>query len=1026
MSAAEKLLAPLEEFLVSLNDFEFEKIIGKGGYSEVWLATHKETGEKCAIKKLFLQKLEGLNLQSYVREVQILACCHDLFILPFQGFTNTFPYSIVTEYIPKGSLYEALQHRPGAPRLSPSHKTLIAIGISHGMMELHRQGVMHRDLKTLNILLDDRLLPRICDFGISRFADDSDEMTKEIGTPHWMAPEMWESDHYTEKVDVYAFGMILWEMVTEQTPFKGKSSIQVATAVCKNNERPPIPSSCPTTLKNLIQMCWHRDPEKRPSFKQIFHALSEKKTMFRHTDPRSINAILMLIKEEEKKRMNDPLQHLISRKTKRKKKERDEEYYQMQQRHKQLKEEIKQKQLKQQQQINEEIKPTKDRSEHSSPSHSDKNEEHLHPQSFPRVFKEDPVAPAAHSHINQNIPLPPKIGPHLPEYPGRIGSLPAPPVFNPPTSKQPVSVAPQLPKFPNFTVNKENALTQNSATSSTSSMSFQLESEFPMVYPPKFVPLQSSEKKQANDALTESEASNKNENIDLDGDQLNIENLDQEDSISINLEYTLDDLNDVSDPAQFKRALTYILHHLNFYQSNEVFAIISKYFYPKSKENQLITLFILCKLNKIFSKQNSLISQFAELNLHQELPFNDSMFLIYNCQILNYVISYDINKIQSQIMVHLANVIMSLANSNDNNKEIYSEHVLNVFGKFFINMNGYYDSNTVIRAFFSMRNVIITQNQSENVSLVYLRIIFYLYQHYSWVKEMHLIDVTNSLSLYFNLNQSAILNELYNFILTFNELTPYVPLDKIVLHLSNPLVCSQSVKFILHLDAVPSSKRLVKGLVSLKNSDESALVLCRIAEQNVGAQIIVENMNEWYDFSPENVTKIFFTLFTVKVIRPLIIDQPKTPAIFLKMLDTGTGSGVFQFIPTLLRRMVLTPDFVLKLSEIGFINSFIEQTINSPSFELQSSCVMLCDAIARICYLPDYEKLIPSLPNLMKDPNNINLTQSSLTLSLVLLAYPQLKDHMINSDLKEAVSNANVSPGFEQYKTALLQKLVPQ
>ena len=329
MSDAKSLLSPVDDFLVSLSDFTMERRIGKGGYGEVWLATNNKTEAKCAIKKLFLDKLEGQNLQFFVREVTILATCRDLFLVPFVGYTDTPPYCIITEYIPKGSLFEALQHRPGSPRLSPSHKTLIAIGIAHGMMELHKHSVIHRDLKSLNILLDDRLLPKICDFGISRFVGENEQMTKEIGTPHWMAPEIFETEHYTEKVDVYAYGMMLWELVTEQVPFKGRTSVQVATAVCMNNERPIIPSSCPTTMKNLIQMCWQRDPEKRPSFKQIFHALSEKKTMFRETDPRSIAAILMLIKEDERRLEKEEEKRAKKKQKKEKEKEKEkpkEEY----------------------------------------------------------------------------------------------------------------------------------------------------------------------------------------------------------------------------------------------------------------------------------------------------------------------------------------------------------------------------------------------------------------------------------------------------------------------------------------------------------------------------------------------------------------------------------------------------------------------------------------------------------------------------------------------------------------------------
>ena len=998
-----QLLAPLEEFLISLDDFRFEKIIGKGGYAEVWLATHKGTGAKCAIKKLFLQKLEGQNLQFFVREVRILSCCHDLFLLPFQGFTNTYPYSIATEYIPNGSLFEALQHRPGAPRLSSSHKTLIAIGIAHGMMELHKQSIVHRDLKSLNILLDDRLLPKICDFGISRFAGQNDEMTKEIGTPHWMAPEIFESDRYTEKVDVYAYGMILWEMLTEQVPFKGKTSVQVAIAVCNNNERPAIPPSCPTTLKNLIQMCWQRDPEKRPSFKQIYHALSEKKTMYRDTDPRSINAILMLIKDEEKKRVKDPLQHLISRKSSKSKKQRENQADQQKSQHQKTKEETKQKQQKQAP-VQPEANPFL---ENSTPTLMEKSMDMALPPPVPSHVKRGVVSPEKIGQAQANSSESPQ---NIQKFPKKSNSFCVP-------------SAPQLPKFPVLT----KPANDDSGT------------QIPHFVPPKFVPLQQSKPQALIPEDQEERRQKQKKGLVANEDNIFL-NLDQPALISPiksklddeEPKYSVNKLKENPNSQDFREALNYIFHHIHLYNPKEVFALVSQYFYPEKKDLQVTTLLVLKRFYKLFKKHKIYISPFTEMNLHQELPFHDPIFLIYDSQILSFIVDFDITKISANTMVLLANTFVSMFNNQNNNGfniEMFAEHVLNVFGKFIMKMNVYSNSNSVIRAFFSMRNEIIKCNHSDasidskNQILVYLRIIFYMYKTYPWVKQMHLVDITNTLSLYFTVTQFSVLLELYNFILSYVDLIPYVPLDKVVQHLSSPLVCQHSLKFLMHIDTIPSSKRLVKALVSLKNNDISALLLCRIAEQTVGAQIILDHMNEWYEFSPENVSKIFFTLFTIKNVRPLIAENPTTSAVLLKILDLGSSSGVFQFLPTLIRRMTLSQNFVKKLSSVGFMGSFIVQAFNSSSFELQSSCIMLCDTIARVCYLPDFDALVPILPQLMKNTSNINLTQSALTLSLVLFSHKELRGEMRKSSLKDVLSEAKVSPQYEQYKTALLQQL---
>ena len=293
MSAVLKHLSgELQDYLVQLDDFEMGELIGKGAFGEVFKAVHKKTQKVCAVKKLFATDISDKDTVDFCREVAVLARCDGMFLTPFMGWQATVPLLIVTEFIPKGSLFAALRHRPGSPTLTGTHKTVIALGVAKGMATLHEKGIIHRDLKSLNVLLDDRLLPCICDFGVSRFAGEAGQlMTKDVGTPHWMAPELFMSQDYTNKVDVYAYAILLWEMLTETVPFKGKSGVQIALAVCQNRERPAFPGHVPKPLKQFISACWHQDPEKRPSFDQIVKVLSQKKVMFAGTNPAAIDFI---------------------------------------------------------------------------------------------------------------------------------------------------------------------------------------------------------------------------------------------------------------------------------------------------------------------------------------------------------------------------------------------------------------------------------------------------------------------------------------------------------------------------------------------------------------------------------------------------------------------------------------------------------------------------------------------------------------------------------------------------------------
>ena len=301
-SGALNVSPTLFNFVCKFNDFKIGKLIGQGNSGKVYLATHILTGVKCSYKELFMEELSGKEKTQFFREIEILVKCDNMFVVRFFGWTPEYPYSIITEYIPKGSLFHALQHQPGSPNLTPTNKTLIAIGVANGMMSLHNVGIIHRDLKSLNILLDDNLLPKICDFGLSRFTKEHNVMSLEIGTPRWMAPEIFESTNYTNKVDIYSYGIVMWEMLTNDVPFKGMTPIQIAFKITKDNSRPEFPPNAPRPLKSLIQKCWDRDPNKRPTFSQIYNFLLRKAAFFPGTDLNAVDKLVAEIKNQELQR----------------------------------------------------------------------------------------------------------------------------------------------------------------------------------------------------------------------------------------------------------------------------------------------------------------------------------------------------------------------------------------------------------------------------------------------------------------------------------------------------------------------------------------------------------------------------------------------------------------------------------------------------------------------------------------------------------------------------------------------------
>lgn len=216
---------------------------------------------------------------------------------------------IITEFCHGGSLFGALRRRSWRERLSLNDLVVIARHIARGMRFLHACSIIHRDLKSQNILLDRNVeegcpVVKIADFGLSRkfkqgagsrpapsnaaaAAGDTAGwstkgiMTSETGTYRWMSPEVIRHEPYNQKVDVYSYGVVVWELFACEIPFFGMTPIQAAFAVADKNLRPSAVSEygkampIPVGWMELIQRCWHPSPDFRPRFKDIVQALDE-------------------------------------------------------------------------------------------------------------------------------------------------------------------------------------------------------------------------------------------------------------------------------------------------------------------------------------------------------------------------------------------------------------------------------------------------------------------------------------------------------------------------------------------------------------------------------------------------------------------------------------------------------------------------------------------------------------------------------------------------------------------------------
>ncbi|XP_023759386.1 serine/threonine-protein kinase STY46 isoform X1 [Lactuca sativa] len=225
-------------------------------------------GEHVAVKILRSEHINDETLgNEFAHEVAMLREVQHANVVGFIGACmKKPPLCIITEYMPGGSLYEYLHKNHKMLKLSEIVK--FAIDVCKGMEYLHSSNIIHRDLKTANLLMDTQNVVKVADFGVARFLSQGGVMTAETGTYRWMAPEVINHQQYDEKADVFSFAIVLWELVTGKVPYEKMTPLQAALGV-RQGVRPDVPRDTHPELKELMQRCWDFDPRNRLSFSQI-------------------------------------------------------------------------------------------------------------------------------------------------------------------------------------------------------------------------------------------------------------------------------------------------------------------------------------------------------------------------------------------------------------------------------------------------------------------------------------------------------------------------------------------------------------------------------------------------------------------------------------------------------------------------------------------------------------------------------------------------------------------------------------
>ncbi|KAG2812621.1 hypothetical protein PC118_g14569 [Phytophthora cactorum] len=288
--------ALLDDPVIVTNRIEYKhlrlgKCISKGGFGLVFTGEYR--GRRVAIKKIRPDRSGDVSeIEMFLKEITLMAVLYHPRIVEFIGvaWDNLRHLSAVTEYMDKGDLREVLYtfKERGSPLSWETHKAPIVLHIAEALSYLHSQHpkVIHRDLKSKNVLLNMYLEAKLSDFGISRmrYAIET-HMTAGVGTSFWIAPEILIGQDYDERADIYSFGVLLSEIDTDDYPYwndnhpnepRGKiQEAEILTQVAAGQIRPDFSVNCPEEILAIADACLQRDPRDRPTAAEIVAVMQD-------------------------------------------------------------------------------------------------------------------------------------------------------------------------------------------------------------------------------------------------------------------------------------------------------------------------------------------------------------------------------------------------------------------------------------------------------------------------------------------------------------------------------------------------------------------------------------------------------------------------------------------------------------------------------------------------------------------------------------------------------------------------------
>ncbi|KAF8895111.1 hypothetical protein BD779DRAFT_1497502 [Infundibulicybe gibba] len=248
----------------SLNDYQLGDSLGKGAFGQVYRALNWATGETVAVKEIQLSNIPKGELGEIMSEIDLLKNLNHANIVKYKGFVKTREYLyIILEFCENGSLHNI------SKRFGKFPENLVAVYISQvleGLVYLHDQGVIHRDIKGANILTNKDGTVKLADFGVASRSGVTDDAV--VGSPYWMAPEVIEQSGATTTSDIWSVGCVVIELLEGHPPYHTLDPMPALFRIVQD-DCPPIPEGASPIVKDFLYHCFQKDCNLRISAKKL-------------------------------------------------------------------------------------------------------------------------------------------------------------------------------------------------------------------------------------------------------------------------------------------------------------------------------------------------------------------------------------------------------------------------------------------------------------------------------------------------------------------------------------------------------------------------------------------------------------------------------------------------------------------------------------------------------------------------------------------------------------------------------------